>query len=73
MATDDLRGNVSREASDQAQLPSQCKGNADTAGLKCAPDSGPNVRISTVKNCAPVGMVLHSNAKPRFRPRAFVP
>ena len=33
-----------------------------TAGLKCAPEIGPKIRISTV-SIAPVGSVLHSSAR----------
>src|SRR5215211_5078055 len=45
---------------DQGSSPRRAKAR-DTAGLKCAPDTGPNVRIRTVR-IAPVGSVLHRSA-----------
>ncbi len=41
-----------------------------TAGLKCAPDTGPNVRISTVR-IAPVGSVLQRSASAPLPPESF--
>src|SRR5262245_31260258 len=38
-----------------------------TAGLKCAPETGPRIKISTV-SIAPVGRVLHSKASAPFPP-----
>ena len=38
-----------------------------TAGLKCAPDTGPNIRIRTTR-MAPVGSVLHSSASATLPP-----
>src|SRR5579863_2160946 len=38
-----------------------------TAGLKCAPEIGPNVRINTAK-IAPVGSVLHNSASAPLPP-----
>ena len=41
-----------------------------TAGLKCAPDMGPKVRMSTVK-IAPVGIVLQRSASAPLPPASF--
>ena len=41
-----------------------------TAGLKCAPEIGPNIRISTVR-MAPVGSVLQSSASAPFPPASL--
>ena len=43
---------------------------AVTAGLKCAPETGPNIRISTTR-MAPVGSVLHRSASAPLPPASF--
>ena len=43
---------------------------SDTAGLKCAPETGPSARIRTTR-MAPVGMVLPSSARAMLPPASF--
>src|SRR5215472_4276485 len=45
---------------------------SDTAGLKCAPETGPNVRISAT-NAAPVAIVFASKAIATFPPASRSP
>ena len=43
---------------------------AETAGLKCAPETGASTVISTAK-MAPVGIVLHRRARAPVSPASF--
>ena len=65
VATEDLGDDVSGESRQGMPL---CDGSAsETAGLKWAPETGPNVRISATK-AAPVVIVFASKAIATFPP-----
>ena len=69
MRADNLRGDVGGRRRPAAVRARNAKAML-TAGLKCAPEIGPNVRISTAR-MAPVGSVLQSSASAPFPPASF--
>ena len=65
---DDLRGDV--QAGNGRRISRRNANAILTAGLKCAPDTGPNVRINTAR-MAPVGSVLQRSASAPLPPASL--